>query len=679
MKGLCTLMGIASALSLAQPAEWISPHSLEAEESAPVALLPFPREVKWISGSLPLGKRADWKGEGVTDGILRTAWEGFLSDLEVGESGRSVICRLVRDGAAVPGDAQAEGYVLRVDTRGVEIRAGCEEGLYNGLQTLRQLAAGREREIPFCEITDWPAFAVRGFHHDCGRNFQSVESLKRQLDLASRLKLNYFHWHLTDEPAWHVQCKAYPQLNDPAHRTRDLHDTYTYEQIRDLFRFARARHITIIPELDMPGHSDYFDRAFGFPMHSEQGMRVLEEIIEEFCAEVPAELCPILHFGADEVDVPNAREFVERISRKIEALGRVPMQWEGPWDLPLGSRCIAQRWVQSRNSQDAATIKSPTIDSSIGYSNLFEPPLLVRRWFFMRPCGAEKGDAEHLGAIYCTWPDIRVEDKSRIPLHNPMWPGLCAMAERAWNGAAAEGAPYAICIPPDKNSTAENRNEAARAFRLFERRMMALRRGMFRDEHFPYWPEDGGLWEVTQPVPDAQADAVREAVMAGKMPGNTRCVSGYSLYFHTRAATWNLGMYHESKPGVRVWARTNIRVAEEGDYPFMIGFDAPTRSNRQYTGIPHAGEWSQCGTRIWVNGEELRNPRRYDRAGEDRVSLPTWHTAENEKPIRDDDLWWAQPPTFIHLRQGENAIIIEQPYTDDFQSWEINFIPCAGS
>ena len=79
MKGLCTLMGIASALSLAQPAEWISPHSLEAEESAPVALLPFPREVKWISGALPLGKRADWKGEGVTDGILRTAWEGFLS------------------------------------------------------------------------------------------------------------------------------------------------------------------------------------------------------------------------------------------------------------------------------------------------------------------------------------------------------------------------------------------------------------------------------------------------------------------------------------------------------------------------------------------------------------------------------------------------------------------------
>ena len=80
-----------------------------------------------------------------------------------------------------------------------------------------------------------------------------------------------------------------------------------------------------------------------------------------------------------------------------------------------------------------------------------------------------------------------------------------------------------------------------------------------------------------------------------------------------------------------------------------------------------------------MNGEELRNPRRYDRAGEDRVSLPTWHTAENEKPIRDDDLWWAQPPTFIHLRQGENAIIIEQPYTDVFQSWEINFIPCAGS
>ena len=683
MKNMLSLILSLASVVAGESAQWSSPHSLQAETEAPVALLPFPRVVKWGEAMLDLPPSPCWniapnsacapimQSDGGS--MLSTACSRFLHSLPcptpLRSKDRPVTLSLSLESVpALPAEGEQEGYRLVVNAQGVSICAPRPAGLFNALQTLRQLVLPGRGQLPFCEITDWPSFPVRGFHHDCGRNYQTIESLKRQLELASRLKVNYFHWHLADDPAWHVQCKAYPQLNDPQYRTRDKNDTYSYAEIREILRYAHERHITVIPELDMPGHSDYFTRAFGFPMHSEQGMRVLEKLIDEFCAEIPATLCPILHFGADEVSVPNAEQFVERISRKIRSHGRTPMQWEGPWDLPVSGKSIAQRWVQGKSSQKAESITSPTIDSSIGYSNLFEPALLVRRWFFMRPCGAEKGDDVRLGAIFCTWPDIRVEDKSRIPLHSPMWPGLCAMAERAWNGAGKEGDAFTVELPPPDT-------EPGRAFSLFECRLVAVGRTIFKDEHFPYWAEKGGYWEVTQPVPDARADEVRKLVLAGGDPGELRRIFGCSLYFRTRAATWSLGIFAEARPGVRVWARSHVFVEEEGDYPFMIGFDAPTRSNRQYTGIPREGEWSQCGTRIWVNGVEIRNSRHYANAGGNRIAKPTWHTAEDEHPIQDEDIWWAQSPTPVHLKKGVNSIVVEQPYTDVFQSWEISFIP----
>ncbi len=672
----------ACVLSFLSPAqeEWKSPHSLDAEADAPVALLPFPREVKWSGGELDASNPSAWRlslnpacealRQSLDGAMLSTAYQSFLDSLNhrppLPFARPLPLSLCIEENLGLP----AEGYKLEVKAEGVRIAAPDAAGLFNGLQTLRQLVSPESKRIPFCTITDYPAFAVRGFHQDCGRNFQTIESLKHQLDLAAQLKMNYFHWHLTDYPAWHVQCKSYPQLNDPAYRTRDVNDTYSYDQIRELFRYARDRHITIIPELDMPGHSDFFDRAFGFPMYSDQGVLILEKLIEEFCAEVPVELCPILHFGADEVRVPNAKRFVERISRKIMALDRTPMQWEGPWDLPVGSLSIAQRWVLKPRSQNADSIRSRTIDSSIGYSNLLDPALLVRRWFFLRPCGVAAGDSTHLGAIFCTWPDIRVDDKSRIPLHNAQWPGMCAMAERTWNGSEAEGDALSIAIPPPES-------EAGRAFALFEKRLMSLRHSLFANEHFPYHAESDQSWDVVGPVPDSQADTVRERVLSGDL-GNLRVlrgVRGASLYFRTRAASGNLGLFPDARPGVRVWAITSFCAPQEGEYPFMLGFDAPTRSNRQYTGVPFPGEWSQCGTRVWVNGTELRNPRSFALAGKNRIPNPTWKTPDNERPIQDEEIWWAQPPTTLRMKPGTNIIIIEQPYAVEFQSWGVSFLP----
>ncbi len=652
--------------------EWKSPHSLDEEQQAPVVLLPYPKEVRWLEGSMPVTRRDDWKLVGEDGEMIRTAWRGLLSDLSAGKTGARVVCRLVTDSSQLPEEGRAEGYTLHVSKNEVEIHAAHEAGFFNALQTLRQLATNG-KNLPCCEIKDWPAFAVRGFHEDCGRNFQTIESLKRQLDIASRLKVNYFHWHLTDHPGWHIQCKAYPQLNDPKYRTRDLNDTYSYKQIRELIKYARERNITIIPEVDMPGHSSYFVKAFGFPMHSEEGMKVLEELIREFCKEVPAKNCPIFHIGADEVSVPNAKEFVERMSNLLLSLGRSPMQWGGPRDLPVGEHSINQHWGDGGDMVDQSikpeSVKCRTIDSSMGYSNLFDPAMLVRRWFFMRPCGVGKGDDLRMGVLFCTWPDIRVADKSTIPLHSAQWPGLCAMAERAWEGGDANGDGLASDMPaPD--------TEAARAFKLFERRLAFLRKSLFKKEHFPYWTENAQKWTVIGPVPEAQKDEVRAKVLVGDYSGlDTRPAYGANLYFRTKPATGCLGMFSSTKPGACVWTVLEYDGADGGKKPFMIGFDAPVRSSRRYSGVPKAGDWSQCETRVWVNGKEFRNPQVYKLAGKSRYTSDTWFHPANEDPLTDEEVWWAHQPTMVPLKKGKNTIIIEQPYKGEFQSWGVSFIP----
>lgn len=107
----------------------------------------------------------------------------------------------------------------------------------------------------------------------------------------------------------------------------------------------------------------------------------------------------------------------------------------------------------------------------------------------------------------------------------------------------------------------------------------------------------------------------------------------------------------------------------------MVGFDAPARSTRRCSGVPAAGEWSQCGTRIWVNGKEMKNPQTYKLAGQRRYEKHTWNSPANEMPFDNEEFWWARPPVPFQVKAGENRILIEQPYTGEFQSWGVSFIP----
>ncbi|WP_418684773.1 family 20 glycosylhydrolase [Akkermansia sp.] len=621
--------------SLSSYGDWSSPHSLQQEKNAPVPLIPFPSQVDWKTGTC--SKKAPVS---------------------------------VNKDAALSKSLGREGYELQVRPGSILIRAATDSGVFYARRTLDQL--GAKGNYPCCDIKDSPAFAIRGFMHDTGRNFRPVETLKADIDEMARLKLNAFHWHLTDYPAWRIQSRKYPVLNDPSKRIkdRDVNNTYTYDQIRDLFRYARARHIQIIPEIDMPGHSTYFKNCFGFPMHDPRGIKILEELLEEFCREIPVEMSPYLHIGADEIHIPNGKQFADRMAAKVKSLGRQPIQWAGNNDLPVSGDSYSQLWndENSVGLPDPAKQKTPYFDSTAGYVNSFDPGILVRRNFFRQPCGTVKSDGHSLGVIQCLWPDTRVGEKKNIPIQSPQWPAMFAMAERSWKGLPEDGSRFAGKLP-------EKDTEAYQAFSLFEKRMEALA----GNKPFPYWRDSFVEWTVFGPVPKDRQEEVRNSLLAGKSPAGLPPIQarGGNLYFRTRAGAE--GLFSKTKPGNTAWAETTLYAAKPGTMYAMVGFDAPARSTRRCSGIPSAGEWSQCDTRIWVNGKEVKNPQTCKLAGQRRYEKHTWNSPANEIPFDNEEFWWARPPVSFQVKAGENKILIEQPYTGSFQSWGISFIPVKKS
>lgn len=134
-----------------------------------------------------------------------------------------------------------EAYHLRVVAGRVDIEATTSRGVYMALQTLRQLVDfdSDGTVIRGCEVWDWPAFHIRGFMHDVGRSYLSLDELKREIAILSRFKINTFHWHLTENQAWRLESKIFPMLNDSSNMTRMKGKYYTLEEARELVDFCK--------------------------------------------------------------------------------------------------------------------------------------------------------------------------------------------------------------------------------------------------------------------------------------------------------------------------------------------------------------------------------------------------------------------------------------------------------
>lgn len=150
---------------------------------------------------------------------------------------------------------------MTISTTGITVAASTKSGLYYGLQTLKQLITA-QGTVPFCSIEDEPAFPWRAFLVDVGRNYQPLEMLKEQIDIMAQYKLNVFHFHFTEDIAWRLSSKRYPGLTDSTNMTRWAGQSYTEQEFRELIKYCSDRHITFLPEIDMPGHSAAFHRFF---------------------------------------------------------------------------------------------------------------------------------------------------------------------------------------------------------------------------------------------------------------------------------------------------------------------------------------------------------------------------------------------------------------------------------
>lgn len=222
-----------------------------------------------------------------------------------------------------------EGYRLTVAADSVQIAYSSDAGRAYGLTSWNQIvdAAAKEQssadrlEIPCMTIEDAPRFKWRGLMLDESRHFFGVEEVKRLLDWMALLKLNRFHWHLTDTPGWRIEIKKYPKLTTVGgvgnHSDAEAPAAfYTQDQIREIVAYAQERHIIVIPEIDMPGHAAAAARAypeisgggnakypdFTFNPGSEVAYGFLEDVLKEVVELFPS---PWVHFGGDEVHFAN--------------------------------------------------------------------------------------------------------------------------------------------------------------------------------------------------------------------------------------------------------------------------------------------------------------------------------------------------------------------------------------
>jgi hexosaminidase len=640
---------------------WTSPVPGETIKAAPAALIPFPKQAMWENRWLDVSGGFDPVGNISMLSRMAVKWPDVVNANSRVQAHVSVQPKVA---------PKPEGYVLTVDSKKVTIVGADAAGVFYAIQTLRQLAQRHSDRIvlPCGSIRDWPAFAVRGFMHDTGRNFRTIDTLKAQIDLAAAYKINVFHWHLTDKPAWRIQSRIYPQLNDPRFRTagRDENSTYSFDDLRDVIAYAKRRHVQVLPELDMPGHSDCFTGAFGFPMDDPRGQAVLEQLLEEFCGEISQTDCPWLHLGSDEVKINNPVQFVQHMSARVRALGRLPVMWAP--GLPNDSTLVEQTWSEDATARAKSAPAKRFIDSSMGYANNFGTLEFVQRYYFGQPCLAAEGTDSLRGAILCIWPDIRVDDKATIERYNAVWPGILTLAEAAWAGRPSRGETQRSVLPDPCSA-------AGRDFIEFENRLAAHRDTAFVNVPFPFVKFSAIPWQIAGPFLPSDPDRPQHG------PADQMIIQAFRRGPVKRVwgGTVTLGSRHGESVFPHavisdVYAVTWIRSDTGRNVRAWIGFETPDRSNRQYGGIPEQGQWDAWGADIWVN--EIRvAPPRWQQPDKFKYLNPTWDTPANEIPLTDEELYWTREPAIVPLVTGWNRLLIKAPCGYLEQNWSFTFVP----
>ena len=274
----------------------------------------------------------------------------------------------------------SEGYRLAISPQAVEIAASRPAGAFHGVQTLRQLAPlpPLPAEISCGIISDQPRYPWRGAMLDVARHFFGVEEIKHYLDLLAAYKFNILHLHLTDDQGWRIEIKSWPKLTEIGSKTAingDPGGCYTQAEYAEIVAYARSRYITIVPEIDLPGHTNaalasypelncngeapapYTGGKVGFSslcIHKEITYQFINDVIREIAALTPGEY---LHIGGDEAQsTPEAdyKQFIERVDGIVKQHGKKMIGWEEIAQCSLSPDTVAQYWININHAKMAA-------------------------------------------------------------------------------------------------------------------------------------------------------------------------------------------------------------------------------------------------------------------------------------------------------------------------------------
>ena len=357
-----------------------SPNALEA-----LPLIPKPRSVVSELG-----------GFGYTLGVAVIAEDPLLDDLKAwvpegdaeGAASGPIVLAL-----GYP-HASAEAYRLTITRSEVRIQGTSPAGVFRGLQTLRQILAAstpdpttRIRVLPLGVIEDAPVLSYRGTMLDVARHFFTVAEVKQYIDQIAQYKINALHLHLSDDQGWRIEIKAYPRLTEIGAATEvggGPGGYYTQEDFLELQNYAAQRFIQIIPEIDMPGHtnaaivaypelngngkavSPYTGTAVGFSTFNARNEAVytfIDQVVQEISA---LSTSPYFHLGGDESHVTSKEDyvfFVERVGEIIRTHQKTPIGWDEVAQTDLGPGSVAQFWSSEKNALAAADKKMKVLMS----------------------------------------------------------------------------------------------------------------------------------------------------------------------------------------------------------------------------------------------------------------------------------------------------------------------------
>ena len=431
---------------------------------------------------------------------LVAAPSGFPLPVQVSDpAGKNSICLRLAPGLESLG---REGYRLAISPENITVEAQETVGVFYGLQTLRQLlpvdveerqpVSGVNWHLACQVIADWPRFSWRGFMLDEGRHFQGKETVLFTLDL------NVFHWHLTEDQGWRIEIKKYPKLtgigsrragtsygfNGKAHNGIPHEGFYTQADIREIVAYAAERHITIVPEVEMPGHAlaalaaypdlscigGSFQVATHFGIYpdifcagKEATFIFLQNVLDEILELFPS---PYIHIGGDEAPkkrwktCPDCQQrihaeklkdehslqvyFTNRIAAYLESKGRHAMGWNEILQAGLARSAVVQFWLGDRanllravRNDQRAIVMSTYLDCYLDHAYNLMP---LSRAYCYEPVPKElvkelpitldeKQAASILGPEFPLWTEW-VPERARLDYQ--VYPRLTAMAETAW-------------------------------------------------------------------------------------------------------------------------------------------------------------------------------------------------------------------------------------------------------